>query len=585
MRISERCISLFLAGAIGAFCMTPGQLALSQFLTGETHREKDEKRLEAPRTNKELPHYIARNIKAAKVSNIRGAVQVTWDVHPGFDGEFIIGRTSEIPYNSERALRAKSIKVVPAVAESSIIDPGLPPGEYYYVILSREKIKDRDVELYPDVNYTSVPVVIEKEIPSAAYKVAPEQVTLIHAMVINKRQILLTWKGVEQSGIIYTIYRSNTPLNTPEKLKKADTIATISDGSESFLDKSLTRSGNYFYAVTVKDLSGNEDVQLIPDQSYTASGVFVAIGQKNVVTDITGKVTYDGSVRLIWNGVSFASGEYLIYRSKRPINNAQRVALSELAGTVGIDSTEYIDSPGKGQYYYAVLVRMPDGSTDTTLIEGSNYLQKPVRIGRMLRLSWIAARARQGKVQVQWRYRGETPGGTYQLIRATKRVNTVKELDNGKVVGPVNIRKKKYIDRSPPVGMLYYALVPEGYKTASTFKVRSGINVAGPVQITGTESAPERDSIEEYGATDVDTVLRSTFFPGRYREAIKKLENIAGQSDNEYEIAKARLFIGRSWLELRRYKKALSSLLQPEVKKFFPDEARFWSEYALSRVR
>ncbi len=585
MRISKRCISLLLAGAIGAFCMISDQLAFSQFLTGETPREKDEKKAEDPRTDKELPHDIVRNIKAVKVSNIRGAVQVTWSVHPGFDGEFIIGRTSEIPYNSDRALRAQSIKVVPAVAESSIIDHGLPPGEYYYVILSREKVKDRDVELYPDVNYTSVPVVIEKEIPSAAYKVAPEQVTLIHAMVINKTQVLLTWKGLERSGIIYTIYRGNTLLNTPEKLKKADTIASISDGSESFLDKSINRSGNYFYAVTVKDLSGNEDVQLIPDQSYTASGVFVAVGQQDVVTGIAGKVTYDGFVRISWKGVSFTSGTYLIYRNTRPITNAQRVALSKLVGTVGIESTEYSDNPGKGKYYYAVLVRMPDGSTDTTLIEGSNYLQKPVRIGRMLRLSWIAARARQGRVQVQWKYRGETPGGTYRLLRATRPVNTVEELDSGAVVSTVDIRKKKFIDAKPPAGTLYYALVPEEYKTASTFRVRSGINVTGPVQITGTKVAPEKDRIEEYGATDVDTVLRGAFFPGRYRETIKKLENIARQSDNEYEIAKARLFIGRSWLELRSYKKALRYLLQPEVKKFFPDESRFWSEYALSRVR
>ena len=80
-------------------------------------------------------------------------------------------------------------------------------------------------------------------------------------------------------------------------------------------------------------------------------------------------------------------------------------------------------------------------------------------------------------------------------------------------------------------------------------------------------------------------MLRETFFRERYGLAVKRLRNIVSASDNEYEKAKARLFLGRSFLELGQYRESLSYFVMSDVTKYFPKESRFWREYALSRVR
>lgn len=565
------------------------QIALPQFLTdeGKITEVKREDKSGITSKDKGLPPYIARNIKAVKLSNVKGAVRITWDVHPEFDEDFIVGRTDELPYTSERALKAISIKVVPSVADSSIIDSGLPPGEYYYVILSKDKVKDRVIELYPDVNYTSVPVVIEKDIPSTSYRGYPEQVTLIHGLVINMTQVLLTWKGIESSGIVYTIYRSGSPLTTPEELRSAKKIAFITDGSESFIDKGIKKTGNYFYAVTTRDLSGNEDLQLIPDQSYTASGIFITFSQQNTVSNLKAQLTYTGSVRLSWDGVNFTSGEYLIYRGASLISNAENLALAKNIGAIAMTKTEYLDrKPGSGRHFYAVLVKQKDGTTDTTLLERSNYTVVPINIGKMIRLRSITAQAREGGVLIQWQYSGETAAGAYQLMMTKSRVSRATDLMKGRIVDKIDISKGEYTDTAPPEGKLYYALVPEDFVTYGKFALKDGVNIAGPVYAREKETEHViRQDLGKGDVADLDKVLRRYFFREEYSTAIKKLENIVSKSDNEYEIAKARLFIGRSWLELKRYNRALDYFLHPAVSKYFPKDSEFWREYAISRLR
>ncbi len=57
------------------------------------------------------------------------------------------------------------------------------------------------------------------------------------------------------------------------------------------------------------------------------------------------------------------------------------------------------------------------------------------------------------------------------------------------------------------------------------------------------------------------------------------------ESKSAYEIAKAKLFIGRSLLELKKYREALNYLILPEVAEHFPKECQFWRQYVISRLR
>ncbi len=446
------------------------------------------------RAKSEFPAHISTNIKAEPVAGVRGAIRVSWDAEPTAPNDFIVGRSTEAPDTVERALAARSIKIVPAAPGSSVIDTNLPPGRYYYVVLARERVMSRDVEIFPDVNYTVNPVILEREAPVAAGPVFPDQVALIYAQVINQTQVALSWKGVSGRGITYTVYRGTQPLSTPERVRSAGKIEVITDRREAYTDRGIQSTGTYYYAVTTGDMAGNEDLQLVPDQSYMTKGVYVAFMSEATVSDLKALPRGDGSIVLSWKGVGSGSVEYLIYRYDRPITDVQRLARATQMGVVQAGAGEYVDAaPGPGGRYYAVFVRLQDSSIDNTIKKGQNCTIDPVA-------------ARRSVAQKK------SPAG----------------------------------DGSPAKKEIARAL---------------------PVE-TGT----------------VDAILRSTFFKEKYPASVKKLGEVVRVSRNEAEVAKARLFIGRSLVEMRQYRKAIDYFLMPDVKKHFFRDAEFWKEYAISRT-
>ncbi len=557
----------------------------SQFLDideGGKKKEADKGEKKA----KSLPPYVARNVRARLMPGIKGAVRITWDVSGESDEDFIVGRTQEIPFSPERALQATSVKVVPAGADRSVIDTNLPPGQYYYVVLAKQKVMDKEVELFPNVNYITVPVIIERDFGGVDSEEAPELVTLIHAMVTNKTHVVLTWKGVRGTGIIYTIYRGTSPLGSPKDVKRSKKLAVITDGKESFIDRTITKTGNYYYAVTTKDMAGNEELQLVPDQSYMTAGVFIAFNNQNIVSNLTATLASDKTVRLSWDGVDMRKGEYLIYRDRAPISDSEKLALAEYLGSVPNGVTRYTDKATDGKnFYYAVIVKMPDGAYDTALVEGANYTVDPPGGKIKSGITAISARFDGKDVQVKWRSRGDSGSGEYQIVRSSKRLKRISSLKGLDVLGSVSLEEGQYVDREPPAGRYYYALVSAG-KGRQSFK--SGVNITRKaVMVKKGRTEPEFAQEEEPAEADgnVDEILRKTFFKGEYRLALSQLMKVTGESESASDTAKARLFIGRSYIEMKKYREALDYLLLPDVKKYFPEEAKFWSSYALSRIR
>lgn len=459
----------------------------------------------------DFPPYIAINIKAQIIPNIKGAVKITWDTDTSSTEEFIVGRLTEVPNTREKALSATSIKLVPTGSDNKVIDSNLQPGEYYYVVLSKNRIMSRDIEVYPDVNYTSRPVVIEKEMAAKPVRVFPEQVTLIHAQVINKIHVIITWKSTEAPDIVYTVYRSRESLNSPARLKKAEKVGVITDRRESYIDRSIVNSGTYYYAVTTTDIAGNEDLELIPEQSYLVSGIYIAFKSQLTVSNLRASRIEKNSVQLSWDGVNSPISEYLIYRYNKPVVDTQRLALATLIGGIKHVNNYTDKDPGPGSYYYAVLVRLEDSTIDNTIKEGSNCLLNPVIIEPSV-------------------------AGVKPETKETR------------------VTEEKKETRKPEI----------------------------PVEPEIKEAPKEKVIIKD---TSVDLVLRESFFPGRYKTSIKRLQDIVNTSDNEYEIAKARLFIGRSLVEMKQYKKALQYFIIPEVAKHFPKESRFWQEYTISHIK
>jgi len=561
--------------------------------------------------SKGLPSHIARNIRASSIPNVEGAIKISWDIHPDSSNTFIVGRTTTLPNTKRIALSATSIKLIPAGAEPVAIDSNLPPGQYYYVVLAREKIQSGDIELYPDVNYTGEPVVIARKYGTKQVQTYPEQVTLIHARVINKTQVLLTWKGLNRDNIVYNIYRDAKPINTPRNIKDARKIASVQGSMESYIDRGINSTGKYYYAITTSDMTGSEDLQLIPDQSYLTTGVHVVVKSDVTVKNIETRMKDDGTVQVTWDRAEVNAQELLLYRYEEPIKDAEKLALSDSLGTVDAKYNEYLDkNPPSGQHYYAVLTKLADGSIDTTLNSGQNYTTTPVKLGEPIEITRINASQSKNGVSITWRYRGSSRSKYYKLYRTDKIPSSLMKIKDEYLVDIVNVTAGSYLDTGITPGNYYYAIIPEDFESDPDFTLVEGVNITTkPVNIEKTVKKIEPKKKKEFSdrvrpeekepdriipvpekefttiSRDLDNIIHSTFDKGYYRAAIKSLQKLIDVSDNEYEVAKAKLFIGRSYIELKQYRKGLDYLVQKDVLEYFPEDGRFWRDYAIQRVR
>ncbi len=580
------------------------------FIIDEEEEAEEEKGARKIENGKEkLPRYIVRNIAAEVIPDIKGAVKITWDVHKDSDDDYIVGRSISVPDTMEKVLKAISVKLIPAGAKTEAIDSNLKPGAYYYCVVARSKIMDREINLYAAQNYTISPVIIEKDIYREPELVLPQQVSLIYTRIINNNQVRITWRGIEQRGIVYTIYRNAIPLDSPAKLAQAEKIKVITDGRESYVDSSISKSGTYYYAITTKDISGREDLNLIPEHSYTISGVYVSLEVPAPVGNISVKSVDDG-VKISWNKTSSGVLEFLIYRYSNAISDSDRLGLSAFIGRVPAEITVYYDkNPGAGNFYYAVLTKFLNGKVLNELVKGENYTLEPVVLGSQIRLLSLTARSYGMDIELTWKINGNLGNKSYKILRKEARILNPADLLNADIVAYINIFDHKYTDKNLKEGNYYYAIVPESIDNNEKLILAEGVNVSGGSIVPGKTAAEakttakkilpaerpaprvtlersepqiagKRDKVKE-SVSSLNAILQKYFFKEKYIDTLIELENYIKNSTNVHDIAKARLFIGRTFIELKNYDEAMRYLALKDVNEQFPREAQFWRDFVL----
>ncbi len=573
---------IVLCSLIAVNVVTHTSVILSQYVGDYTLDEDKEDVQKAvkkeEKKNQGLPPYIAYNIKAVKIPYMNDSIRLSWNIHPDYDDQFIIGRSDEIIDTPERALAAESVSIVTSRSKNIYIDQGLKPGNYYYVIVSRDKIHAKDLELYKDVNFTSFPVLIKKE----DFKV--KNITNISAKSIGSDKILVSWNKVSSKGYVYLIYRAQYVIDTVNKLKNAKRVGVVIDNDE-FIDENILKKGDLFYAISIKDTKGKEVFTPVSNQSYTTKSVKFVEKLVNTVSNIESSAVDARSVRIKWEysgeNVDMNIKGFDIYRSNEMISTPEKINSATRVKTVGRDITEYVDMvSGAGRYYYAVFVKFQDGITNISLVKKKNYTMRPVVMSEEFRLISIRALPRGNTVKVEWDYSGVPSERYYKLFRSQVRIIRSSSLRERDILKIVDITDKSFVDRSPVYSGAYYGIMPE--KSIRNIRFRSGKNITRRPAAPGKTMRTEHEEIRESG--DIDTVLRRTFFKGYYRESVKELKNIIKSTDNKRDIAKAELFVGRSYIEMKEYKKAINYLVRSNVKKYYSSEAGFWRDFAMMRI-
>ncbi len=446
---------------------------LTAILGRELYPEEVKRDKVDPGKNRAISSVFVKNIKAVKIPHKENMIKVSWDLNRNLRGKLVIGRSHLLIDSQDKALDALTVGVVSAGKTNYIIDRGLKPGVYYYVVLASEKIINIDFTLLKDINYTSKAVII---LPSKSGNVRS-----IKAVKESGEKVILSWEFDESPDTEYAIYRGREILDSGEKLKKAEKLATVRD-KRIYTDDVSDNPGIYYYAVTVIDTKGVENMNLIPEQNYTLNGIEV----------------------------------------------------------------EYKVKSGIISHYTIKLVE---------------------------------AKMSNGKVVITWDYEGERGNRYYKLYRSKRLPGNIDDIEDKQLVAVVDITKRRYEFFPSGEGSGYYGFAPLSVEERSNFKIRSGENITRQA-IVVQEGLREGLSIKQ-GSKNLDRIIHETYFRGKYRQASKEMELVIRTSQNRRDVAKAKLFLGRSLIRMKRYKKAYLILIQDDVKKYFPEEADFWSYYII----
>ncbi len=533
-----------------------------------------------------LPPFIAYNIKAIKVPLMKDSIRISWSINPNYDDEFIVGRANEIIDTRERVLSSESVNVISSKSTNIHIDQGLKPGNYYYVIVAKDKIYGKDIELYRDINFTTIPVTIE------AVETSNESVTNISAKQVSESRVAVTWAKIPKPGFTYLVYRAPMIINSSERIRKAVKAGTVIDMDE-FIDNIPGGNDPFYYAVITRSSDGIEKFEPVKDQNFTSDGIKPVKKTPLTVTGILSGLINPGEIEVKWkHGGSVTDGEiggFVIYRSKEMIDSINKLNSAVQVNSVPKNVFRIIDKAGPtGSYFYAVFAKTKDGVINLVFKKNENYSSTPVVITDKFEILSITGTPGKNSIEISWIFSGLPENSEYRLYRTRNYPGDPSKIREGDFIKTVNLKDRIFVDNKPQKGRFYYGLLPS--LRDDEFKITKGVTVTrSPVSVgipvkKREKTEKKEDPGDTIQSSTLDELINNTFFKGFYRETIKELKIVVNTADNEHDVAKAILFIGRSYIEMGEYSMALNYLIKKEVTKLYPNEARFWSEFAMIRV-
>lgn len=446
--------------------------------------------------------------------------------------------------------------------------------------------------------------------------------------------ILIAWDI--KSGFMgdYIIGRSTVVPDSKERALAATTVKVISSRVRGVWIDSNLQAGNYYYVILAGKRAEKKEFDLARDVNYTSKSVDikkkkVLVKIKNI-TDIRARLIGDNVIIISWNKLTEKGHTYTVYRSTSVLDSFERLDKAEKIAKLS-DEGQYIDQNivRGGTYFYAVSFKYLNGKEDRRLKPSDTYittgiyakpLPKKTKTEPYNIINIRAFRSGSG-IRVAWDFSGKTGNKFMRLYRTRRQIRDMKGVNNDNVIADVDITQGKYIDKNPPDGKFYYGIVPYSSERKKKILIVSGINIIRkPVSVKGKvkkqivkKVEPEKKKteklIEDFNDSliddepdyefkddetpeipaaesgDIEKIIKRTFFKDRFRDAIKELQAAVKGTDNKKEKALGRLFVGRSYIELGKYRKAVKILIDRNVASFYPKETAFWWEYATLRIK
>lgn len=549
--------------------------------------------------NSTQPPHIAYDIKAERIKFSNDSIKITWKMNSQYQGDFIVGRSEKELLTAEDTLQATLIGIFSPKQDGIAIDRDVQPGKkYYYIVLARTLLIKRNIDIIKNVNYTAEPVSLFIE---------PESVQSLRVDVSDDNKILINWKESKSEGVKYNVYRSKSPISTGGELEVAEKIASTE--KNEYKDKNLSDYGTYFYAVTIIDKNGIEYFNPKLDQNYTSNGIFLKGNTLATPLNVGAFLGLKNSIIVKWEKAESRTGKdlqgYEIYRSDEPINTLLKLKFSKLVQIVDNKTTVYTDKDlAPGKYCYAVFARYSDGTVDINFETDSNYIKTPLIITMQYRINSLDYEIAEKKIILRWNYTGNSGNETVSVFKTSKIPADSGNIMNHEYIGTENIKSEKFIINDIPKGNFYYGVLCRNEN--EIIKITPGVNLTtipfdnGTTVIEEKQTADKKPSDKNNAVEDkkppkkedtgdsntvLDRIIHNTYYKSKYELAVKELKNYIKTADNPNSRAKAKLFLAKAYIELHEYGKSIKLLESDEVKGAFPEESRFWSEFALVRLK
>ncbi len=570
----------------------------------------------------DVPVDIVRGIRALASSANRNSIKISW-VPSEIDGGTLIVARSRTPItNRDLLLSADEVAKLPP-GETFHIDRGLQPGNYYYAVANVDQISSGKIKMYAGENYTTQPItvrrreVVVEDSPRNSYRVS-----LIFAQLMNNRDVKVSWRGVTDGGVIYNVYRSQEPINSNQRLRRAKLLDKVTGGAEYYTDNNLPGPGIYYYAVTVT-IGGSENKNLIANQSYTTGGVRFATVDLPITRYIRVSIQSPGEVLVEWRDISNSRAQeynYDLYRSNAPIRSDADLSRAQKLRQIRSGVETYLDRGlQSATYYYALVTRNTYGQSSNRYLDRQNTAS--IVLGRgnttvsntnvdltvtrrvnefagVQIFSDFAAFERRNLILLSWKSAlvvHENNLVKIHIYRFKKRPSKISDLVNGTLIAKLSNEQQLFEEVPPEDGVYYYGLFletrfglkPEFFEKQKNFigpinfkQVRKGEERREPV----VDTTRKKKKKKQPTASDINRVLRQTYLKGRFSKAIASLAAYT-QSSSRPVKAKALFYTGLSNYRMGQYDTALEYFVDPLVVRAYGSRARFWYKRTLEKLK
>ena len=557
-----------------------------------------------------MPADIAHNITAILLSGEKNSVQITWDAPSTSMDSFVVLRSSYAISSADMLANAIPVKVVPGDKLKMVIDRNLLPGRYYYAVLSKSKMDLHAIQFFASENFTLNPIIISNE---HADNGNTRTVSSLKAITVDDRTVLLSWEPLTNFTGEYVIFRSNTMIDTTDRLSQSEPAARITSPRTKYLDNDAG-PGRHYYAVACKTVDGVLYSDLRKDANFISDPVFVGgvIGVRAI------RAQKEGSdVVITWkSNADTISRNYYLLRTRTAPAGKDSIAGSYILDTVQSAAEKYTDrNVPAGRYYYILAPSNYKDDEDFTLTRSVNVTDPAIVIAN-------------GRDKIQPEQSDEAAGSTggqssstaialRQPEQALQHLNLsdddiLARLEEIPLADSQSFRTGRIPEPLPPdtiseKSLPAVSIHQQGTAGTSKSSVDADAEISqpqreihiGPIHSSAVKEPDEtvepqrqthavrqkkKQSIEEPESSHVDEILDRLYKQGAYKQTITELSRMLPRLQGKQSAA-ALYYIGRSCVELKRYRDAVRYFSNTDVRKYFPRESSFWRDYSLEQMR